>query len=192
MANDNVLPDGAPSAVVMAGGQTFLIVSRRDIEAGDYHSVMQIANIWMASAASLSAAAASASLVVDGYNEDPRDLTVIPEVESYFKELSKLLPELPIFLLQQLPEMYLYLSLAAGAKRMSYQPTSTAHTQYFHMDFPSGKDLASVCFAFSSAIQHRLWHLRIADEHPVRAMAKETERLLFQAAAAVEPARKNA
>ncbi|QRD62772.1 chlororespiratory reduction 6 domain-containing protein (plasmid) [Xanthomonas citri pv. citri] len=178
MDSTNILPHGSQSALITGGGHTFLVVSKHDVEGCDVKAIMSFAYRWLESTESLMQAAGTISLTVDGYNEDPRDLSNIPEVAAFFAHLAQVFPQLPLFLTQNHPEILLYLSLAAGGTRSAYTPGNTEAVQGFHMHWDSKSKVEALCRAYEESMAQRMKELRIPFDHPLVGTAVGTATLL--------------
>jgi hypothetical protein len=64
-----------------------LMISRRQVEEQDLASVLDSLKVFTATREDVWRYRGQMSLVVDGYNQDPRDLVDIPEVRSLIKRL---------------------------------------------------------------------------------------------------------
>lgn len=69
-----------------------LMISRRQVEAGDIVSVLTSLKPFLATREDAWLYRGQMSLVVDGFNEDSRELVDIPEVRAFLRELDKQWP----------------------------------------------------------------------------------------------------
>lgn len=65
-----------------------IMISRRQVESGDMLSVLKQLKILLASREDCWLYRGQVSLVVDGYEDDPRELVDIPEVRSFLRDFS--------------------------------------------------------------------------------------------------------
>jgi len=96
-----------------------LVVSRRDIEAGDLEPLLRLLQTLTVSPDALKHWAGRLTIVIDGYNLDPRDVCEVPEIRQFFEALEARWPYLPFFLLRERADYLLYFSLAADGRRLS-------------------------------------------------------------------------
>lgn len=181
MSHSNVLPPEAPTSLLMAEGKSFLILSRHDIEHGTHQAVTSIITRWLESERAIENMAGKVNLVVDGYNEDDRDLSVIPEVGIFVEGLARLFPEFPIFLEQSLEEIFLYLTLSAGGMRLSTQGGKTDPVQRYEMHWHDTSNMKEVCQSYNDSIISRLVSLGVGSGSPVAIAATTTSKLMLEA-----------
>lgn len=67
-------------------------IPREDIECGNVDDAVAALNKLVASREALEDSNGTLALLVGGYDDDPRELHLIPEVRAYFKELDALFP----------------------------------------------------------------------------------------------------
>lgn len=90
------------------------MISRREVEAGDVKSVLARLKVFRATREDAWLYRGQMSLVVDGYNNDPRELVDIPEVRRLLKELEAQWPFWAYFFNQVDDSIKLLISCAAG------------------------------------------------------------------------------
>jgi hypothetical protein len=71
---------------------TIVTISRADIESGHTDAALASLNKLVASKSALEASNGTISLLINGYDADPRELHMIPEVRRYFEELDAAFP----------------------------------------------------------------------------------------------------
>jgi hypothetical protein len=77
-----------------------LVFSRRQVEAGDIDEPLELLRSLTADRGVAIEFCGRVSLVVDGYNDDPRELFEVPEVRAYIKRLDQAWPYWFFFLSQ--------------------------------------------------------------------------------------------
>ena len=92
-----------------------LMISRREVEAGDLASVLSRLRVFRATREDAWRYRGQMTLVVDGYNNDPRELVDIPEVRHLLKRFEAAWPFWAYFFNQVDDSIKLLLSCAAGA-----------------------------------------------------------------------------
>ena len=93
-----------------------LLISRRQVEQQDLASVLDSLKVFTATREDAWLYRGQMSLVVDGYNHDPRELVDIPEVRSLLKRLGAEWPYWGFFFNQVDDSIKLLLSCAAGSR----------------------------------------------------------------------------
>ena len=93
-----------------------LLVSRREVEAGDLASVLSRLKVFLATREDAWRYRGQMTLVVDGYNHDPRELVDIPEVRTLLRRLEAEWPYWAFFFNQVDDSIKLLLSCAAGKR----------------------------------------------------------------------------
>ncbi len=90
-----------------------LMISRREVEAGDIASVLSRLKPFLATREDARRYRGQMTLVVDGYNDDPRELVDIPVVRSILRQLEAAWPSWAYFFNQVDDSIKLLLSCAA-------------------------------------------------------------------------------
>ena len=93
-----------------------LVISRREVERADLASVLSRLKIFLATREDAWRYRGQMTLVVDGYNDDPRELVDIPEVRSLLSRLEAEWPYWAFFFNQADDSIKLLLSCVAGAR----------------------------------------------------------------------------
>lgn len=93
-----------------------LLISRREVESGDLASVLSRLKVFSATREDAWLYRGQMSLVVDGYEADPRELVDIPEVRSLLKRLEAEWLYWAFFFNQVDDSIKLLLSCAAGKR----------------------------------------------------------------------------
>jgi hypothetical protein len=92
-----------------------LVISRREVETGDLASVLSRLKVFRANREDTWRYRGQMTLVVDGYNDDPRELVDIPKVRQLLKRFESAWPYWAYFFNQVDDSIKLLLSCAAGA-----------------------------------------------------------------------------
>ena len=93
-----------------------LLISRREVEAGDLASVLSRLKPFLATREDAWRYRGQMTLVIDGYNNDPRELVDIPEVRTLLRALESSWPQWAYFFNQVDDSIKLLLSCAAGSR----------------------------------------------------------------------------
>jgi hypothetical protein len=93
-----------------------LMVSRREVEQADLASVLSRLKVFLATREDAWRYRGQMTLVVDGYNSDPRELVDIPEVRSLLRRLEAEWPYWAFFFNQVDDSIKLLLSCVAGSR----------------------------------------------------------------------------
>jgi DNA replication protein DnaC len=93
-----------------------LLISRREVDAGDIASVLSRLKPFLASREETWRYRGQMTLVVDGYNHDPRELVDIPEVRTLLRRLEASWPCWAFFFNQVDDSITLLLSCVAGSR----------------------------------------------------------------------------
>ena len=93
-----------------------LLISRREVEAGDLASVLSRLKVFLATREDAWLDRGQMTLVVDGYNNDPRELVDIPEVRTLLRGLESSWPQWAYFFNQVDDSIKLLLSCVAGSR----------------------------------------------------------------------------
>ena len=93
-----------------------LMISRREVEAGDVASVVSRLKVFLATREDAWLYRGQMALVVDGYNNDPRELVDIPEVRTMLRQFEAAWPYWAFFFNQVDDSIKLLLSCAAGSR----------------------------------------------------------------------------
>jgi len=93
-----------------------LLISRREVEAGDLASVLSRPKVFLATREDAWLYRGQITLVVDGYNNDPRELVDIPEVRTLLRGLESSWPQWAYFFNQVDDSIKLLLSCVAGRR----------------------------------------------------------------------------
>ena len=93
-----------------------LLISRREVEAGDLASVLSRLKVFLATREDAWLYRGQMTLVVDGYNNDPRELVDIPEVRTLLRGLESSWPHWAYFFNQVDDSIKLLLSCVAGSR----------------------------------------------------------------------------
>ena len=91
-----------------------LLISRREVEAADIASVLSRLKPFLATREDAWRYRGQMTLVVDGYNNDPRELVDIPEVRNLLRGLESSWPQWAYFFNQVDDSIKLLLSCVAG------------------------------------------------------------------------------
>ena len=91
-----------------------LMISRREVDAGDIASVLSRLRPFLATREEAWRYRGQMTLIVDGYNDDPRELVDIPAVRSFLRQLEASWPHWAYFFNQVDDSIKLLLSCAAG------------------------------------------------------------------------------
>lgn len=93
-----------------------LMISRREVEAADLASVLSRLKVFLATREDAWLYRGQMTLVVDGYNNDPRELVDIPEVRALLRRLEAEWPYWAYFFNQVDDSIKLLLSCIAGCR----------------------------------------------------------------------------
>jgi hypothetical protein len=93
-----------------------LLISRREVEQEDLASVLSRLKVFLATREDAWRYRGQMTLVVDGYNHDPRELVDIPEVRSLLRRLEAEWPYWAFFFNQVDDSIKLLLSCVAGSR----------------------------------------------------------------------------
>lgn len=93
-----------------------LLISRREVEQADLASVLSRLKVFLATREDAWRYRGQMTLVVDGYNHDPRELVDIPEVRSLLRRLEAEWPYWAFFFNQVDDSIKLLLSCVAGSR----------------------------------------------------------------------------
>ena len=93
-----------------------LLISRREVEQADLASVLSRLKAFLATREDAWLYRGQMTLVVDGYNHDPRELVDIPEVRSLLRQLEAEWPYWAFFFNQVDDSIKLLLSCVAGSR----------------------------------------------------------------------------
>ena len=93
-----------------------LLISRREVEAGDLASVLSRLKPFLATREDAWRYRSQMTLVVDGYNNHPRELVDIPEVRTLLRGLESSWPQWAYFFNQVDDSIKLLLSCVAGSR----------------------------------------------------------------------------
>jgi len=93
-----------------------LLISRREVEQADLPSVLSRLKVFLATREDAWRYRGQMTLVVDGYNDDPRELVDIPEVRSLLRRLEVEWPYWAFFFNQVDDSIKLLLSCVAGSR----------------------------------------------------------------------------
>ena len=93
-----------------------LLISRREVEAGDLASVLSRLKVFLATREDAWLYRGQMTLVVDGYNNDPRELVDILEVRTLLRRLESSWPQWAYFFNQVDGSIKLLLSCVAGSR----------------------------------------------------------------------------
>ena len=93
-----------------------LLISRREVEAGDIASVLSRLKVFLANREDAWRYRGQMALVVDGYNNEPRELVDIPEVRALLRGLEAEWPYWAYFFNQVDDSIKLLLSCVAGSR----------------------------------------------------------------------------
>ena len=93
-----------------------LLISRREVEQADLPSVLSRLKVFLATREDAWLYRGQMTLVVDGYNNDPRELVDIPEVRSLLRRLEAEWPYWAFFFNQVDDSIKLLLSCVAGSR----------------------------------------------------------------------------
>lgn len=165
--------DLAPTAIPQPWHHLYhLLVGRGDVE---QLRIERLANFVATELATLDSArrlVGKCQLSVDGYNDDPRDLSQIPEVRAYFQRVAEEVPLL-LFLLEPVKaEIMLYAALVGDGRRTgTLQPDSkggppvvSGGTMFTNQNRLSGA-LLSYCEALGQWLQQQ--GILDDEEHPM-------------------------
>ena len=92
-----------------------LVISRRQVETGDIASVLTELKPFLATREDAWLYRGQMALVVDGYNEDPRELVDIAEVRAFLQALEQAWPYWAYFFNQVDDSLIIFLSCLCGA-----------------------------------------------------------------------------
>ena len=92
-----------------------LLISRREVEAGDLASVLSRLKVFLATREDAWLYRGQMTLVVDGYNHDSRELVDIPQVRTLLRGLESSWPQWAYFFNQVDDSIKLLLSCVAGS-----------------------------------------------------------------------------
>ena len=93
-----------------------LLISRREVEAADLASVLARLKVFLATREDAWRYRGQMTLVVDGYNNDPRELVEIPEVRTILHQFEAAWPYWAYFFNQVDDSIKLLLSCVAGRR----------------------------------------------------------------------------
>ena len=93
-----------------------LLISRREVEQADIPSVLSRLKVFLATREDAWRYRGQMTLVVDGYNHDPRELVDIPEVRSLLRRLEAEWPYWAFFFNQVDDSIKILLSCVAGSR----------------------------------------------------------------------------
>jgi hypothetical protein len=91
-----------------------LLISRREIESGDITSVTSRLKPFLAAREDAWLYRGQMSMVIDGFNDDPRELVDIPEVREFLRMFDKQWPYWAFFFNQVDDSIKIYLSCVCG------------------------------------------------------------------------------
>jgi hypothetical protein len=97
-----------------------LMISRREVEAADLASVLSRLKVFLATREDAWRYRGQMTLVVDGYNNDPRELVDIPEVRALLRGLEAAWPYWAYFFNQVDDSIKLLLSCVAGCRFLGH------------------------------------------------------------------------
>ena len=92
-----------------------LLISRRAIETGDTDSLLGRMKLLLATREDTWRYRGQVTLVIDGYDNDPRELVDVPEVRAFLREFDRRWPYWAFFFNQVDDTIKLYLSCLCGA-----------------------------------------------------------------------------
>ena len=92
-----------------------LMISRRQVEQGDIASVLRELKPFLATREDTWLYRGQMTLVVDGYNEDPRELVDIPQVRTFLRTFDRQWPYWPFFFNQVDDSIKILASCVCGA-----------------------------------------------------------------------------
>lgn len=123
----SMFPYSSPpvAAPIKTPGRYALVVCLGDIKACRVERLVAFVEKELASLKSAERLVGKCRLTVDGFNNDPRDLTQIPEVRAFFSKLYPLCPLLPFLLEPVKEEAILYMLLTGDGRRLA----NTAHVE---------------------------------------------------------------
>ena len=93
-----------------------LMISRREVEAGDIASVVSRLKVFLATREDAWLYRGQMTLIVDGYNNDPRELVDVPEVRTILCQFEAAWPYWAYFFNQVDDSIKLLLSCVAGRR----------------------------------------------------------------------------
>ena len=93
-----------------------LMISRREVDACDIVSILSRLKVFLATREDAWRYRGQMTLVVNGYNDDPRELVDIPEVRAMLRQLEASWPHWAYFLNQVDDSIKLMLSCVAGSR----------------------------------------------------------------------------
>ena len=93
-----------------------LLISRREVEQADLTSVLSRLRVFLATREDAWLYRGQMTLVVDGYNNDPRELVDVPEVRALLRRLESEWPYWAFFFNQVDDSIKLLLSCVAGSR----------------------------------------------------------------------------
>jgi len=93
-----------------------LMISRREVEAGDIASIVSRLKVFLATRKDAWLYRGQMTLIVAGYNNDPRELVDIPEVRTLLRQLETAWPYWAYFFNQVDDSIKLLLSCVAGSR----------------------------------------------------------------------------
>jgi hypothetical protein len=96
------------------------MISRREVEQGDLASVLARLKVFLATREDAWLYRGQMTLVVDGYNDDPRELVDIPQVRTLLRNLEAEWPYWGFFFNQVDDSIKLLLSCAEGSRFLGH------------------------------------------------------------------------
>lgn len=165
--------DAAPAASWDPSvGRYALVISQGDVKYLRTDRLKAFLDMELAALKSAERLVGKCELRVDGYNDDPRDLTHIPEVTAYFRKVSHETPLLPFLLQPAREEAMLFLALAGGGHRTATGlPAKEGDPWSLHYVtlFPDKTQLRELLLRYAEAIGEWLTEKGIVEdeEHPL-------------------------
>lgn len=174
--------DLAPTLFPEPNGNRYaLMISRGDIDGQRVERLVTAVAGALSTIDSAERYVGRCMLSIDGYNDDPRDVTQIPEVRSYFQRAAVECPLLPFLLEPVREEMMLYVALVGDGRRLvdeSIQHTDPLLAQTRGVMFSDKNKLGTAVLDYAQALGPWLDEHGIldAEDHPLwKAHARSLE-----------------
>lgn len=169
-----LVPFDHPPTAMQHPGLAFvpLVISRGDIEGERGDRLVEFVDGCLSTVDQAQRLVGKGRLTIDGYNEDPRDLTQIPEVRKYFQRTALECPLLPFLCEPVREEMLLYVALVGDGRRVPEHqphPTDPWLCNAKHTMFSSRAKLGEFGLAYGAALGQWLFEhgLLEQEEHPL-------------------------
>lgn len=182
----------APRAHPLNNGKFALVIGLSDIQRCNTQRLVEFVDRELATPTRAIRLVGKCMLMVDGYNNDTRDLSQIPEVRAYFLKFAAQRQLLPFLLDPVKEEVNLYLTLVADGRRIpgatprSSDPTLTSAPSVF----TKKEQLVDACMGYLYALSEWLQVHEISND-PAHPLYKAHERSMSAWMAFIESSTDN-